>query len=142
MIIKWEIEDDGQFGPISRETVTRLHRRISALKRERDFKIGITNDPDRRAMEYDSREGGKYHDMVVLYQGGTFDRVRSLERMLVGKHLHREGSDNKQEGGSGPAGEKRTAYYLYIVRSRPHRRGPPMMYSASRASRHRRRGGR
>ena len=120
VIIRWEIEEDGQFGPISRETEERLDRRISALKRERDFKIGITNDPERRAGEYD-RDGGEYHDMVVLYRGGTFDRVRSLERTLVGKHLNREGSDNKQEGGSGPVGEKRTGYYLYIVRSRTRR---------------------
>ena len=117
MIVTWKAEM-GKPGPLGRKTVERQSRRVSQYKRDnRAFKIGITSDPDRRAMEYDSREVGRYREMVVLYQTGSADRVRDLEFMLVSKH---HDADNEQGGGGGPLGKK--PYYLYIVRSRPRRR--------------------
>ena len=125
MIVIWRVEK-GKSGPLtenSDEFLT-LHRRISQYKRgkrnfRRNFKIGITNDPERRANEYDSRDGGRYHQMVVLYQTGGRQRIRDMEAMLVRKHL--QGSDNEQGGGGGLVG-RRGPYYLYIVRSRLIRR--------------------
>lgn len=115
VIVEWRIEEDGKFGPISDETVARLHRRISALKRKSDFKIGFTNNPDKRASQYDS---SRYYQMVVLYETGSDERVRKLEAMLIGKH--REDSDNEIGGGGGPKGKGKR--YLYIVRSRPRKK--------------------
>jgi len=113
VIIAWE-EETGNPGPLSNEMAAKLNRRISQYKRGgRDFKIGITSNPDRRAMEYDSREGGKYDEMVVLYRTRSPSVVRDLESRLVSKH--QKDSDNEQGGGGGPLGNP--PYYLYIVRS-------------------------
>ena len=121
MIVEWRVEEDGTFGPIGRETVAKLRRRISQYKRgNRKFKIGITNNPVKRAARYDSDYPNRYHQMVVLYETGSHKRVGKLETMLICKY---QDSDNEIGGGGGRKGEKKTAYYLYIVRSRPRKRG-------------------
>ena len=118
VVVTWKAEM-GKPGQLGRETVARQSRRVSQYKRgNRAFKIGITSDPDRRAMEYDSRDGYRSREMVVLYQTGSADRVRYLESMLVSKH---QDADNEWGGGGGPLGKK--PHYLYIVRSLPRRRG-------------------
>ena len=104
----------GRFGILTPKMVETLHRRVSQYKRgDRNFKIGITNDPDRRAREYYYRDGNRYHEMVVLYQTRRLGQVRKLEAVLVRKH--RADSDNEQGGGGGSAGKP--PYYLYVVRS-------------------------
>lgn len=115
MIVTWKTEK-GKSGPLSDKTVARTSRRISQLKSNRDYKIGTTNNPDRRASEYVRHDGGKYDEMIVLYETGSISQIRELESILVRKH--REGSDNEQGGGGGPTG-KGKRYYLYIVRSSP-----------------------
>ena len=122
MLINRDKVAKGGFGKLTKNSdeFLVLHRRVSALKSKRNFKIGFTSDPDGRASLYETRDGGRYREMVVLYETGSHKRVRKLEAMLICKH--REDSDNERAGGGGPTGTGKR-YYLYIVRSRPRRRG-------------------
>lgn len=118
MIVTWKVEK-GKPGTLSDKTVARLNRRVSQLKRgNRNFKIGITSDPVGRSRLYESRDGDRYHEMVVLYQTGSSDRIRKLEAALISKHG--KDSDNEQGGGGGLLGNP--PYYLYVVRSRGYAR--------------------
>ena len=86
----------------------RLRRRIAAYVRDgKPFKIGITNDPKRRANQY----GNEYDEMIVLYPTGYSEFVRDLEHILIEDFW--EYCDNEVGGGGGPVAEP--PYYLYIV---------------------------
>lgn len=86
-------------------------KRLSAYTRTtnvRRFKIGISNNPDRRFQEaYE----GFYDEMVVLYETTSIDYVSELERILVAYNL--DYTDNEVAGGGGGIGEP--PYYLYVV---------------------------
>ena len=116
MLINRDDVAKGGFGKLTKSSdeFLVLHRRVSALKGKRNFKIGITSNPVKRAANYDSDHPDKYHQMVVLYETGSHDRVRKLETMLICKH--RKDSDNEIGGGGGSKGRGKR-YYLYIVRS-------------------------
>ncbi|MBC7930638.1 MAG: GIY-YIG nuclease family protein [Rubrivivax sp.] len=91
--------------------VSGVLRSISAYTRQdrvRGFKIGITNDPERRF-----RDGyaHAYHKMAVVYQSESLENVSELERLLV-EH-NRELADNIISGGGGNYGDP--PYYLYVA---------------------------
>lgn len=93
------------------DVVTRILRSISAYTRRdrtRGFKIGITNDPERRF-----REGyaHAYHKMAVVYQSMSIGNVKELERLLVDHNW--ELCDNIVSGGGGTVSEP--PYYLYVA---------------------------
>jgi hypothetical protein len=93
------------------EVVSGVLRSISAYTRRdrvRGFKIGITNDPERRF-----REGyaHAYHKMAVVYQSASIDNISELERLLI-EHNY-ELCDNIISGGGGNYGDP--PYYLYVV---------------------------
>ena len=86
-----------------------LRRSISQYRRgSSQFKIGITNSPRRRAIEY----GWEFDEMVVLYKTSSSDFARDTEAILVDEYW--EDCDNEIGGGGGPLGQ--APYYLYIVR--------------------------
>lgn len=91
--------------------VSSLRRRISAFTRQgkiAGFKIGITNDPERR---WRQAYNNVYDEMLVLYVSYLSTHVLELERELVS---HNQGfSDNLIAGGGGRTG--RGMYFLYIV---------------------------
>jgi len=87
-------------------------RRISAFTRlgsVRKFKIGITNNPERRWRESYARA---YDEMLVVYASSSIDCVSQLEFELVN---HNWGySDNLVAGGGGGIGSI-GPFYLYVV---------------------------
>lgn len=96
---------------------TNIHQRISAYTRTgrcAAFKIGITNNPDRRASLYRSN-GAVYHEMLVLYRTSSDSHVREMERFLC--DYYSGCSDNINAGGGGPSSEG--PYYLYVTIQRP-----------------------
>jgi hypothetical protein len=91
--------------------VSDVLRSISAYTREdrvRFFKIGITNDPDRRFQEAYPKH---YDKMFAVYQSTSIDSVSRLEDELV-EH-NRDLADNIVAGGGGSIGSP--PYYLYVV---------------------------
>jgi len=94
-----------------------LHQRVSAFTRPDrciSFKIGITNNPDKRASLYRG-SGTIYHEMVLLYRTSSDTHVRAMEVFLC--DYYKESSDNVNAGGGGPGGEG--PYYLYLTIQRP-----------------------
>lgn len=93
------------------EVVSDVLRSIGAYTREdrvRSFKIGITNDPQRRFQE----EYASYYDkMIVLYRSSSINSVSTLEDELV-EHSS-ELADNIIAGGGGNYGAP--PYFLYVV---------------------------
>ena len=89
-----------------------LTRQISQLVRAdrgwSRFKIGITNDPARRANQY----GDEYEEMIVIYETSSASNVDSAERYLIDYYYGV--ADGLRAGGGGPKGDP--PYYLYVVR--------------------------
>lgn len=93
------------------QILTPLLRKIGGYTRQdrtKRFKIGITNDPERR---FNQAYAGKYNEMIVLYQTDSIDYVSKLEAALIEHNW--DLTDNQVGGGGGGIGEP--PYYLYVV---------------------------
>jgi exopolysaccharide biosynthesis predicted pyruvyltransferase EpsI len=93
------------------EVVSDVLRSISAytrVDRVKGFKIGITNNPERR---FRDEYAHAYHKMAVVYQSSSISNVSLLERELI-EH-NQELADNIISGGGGNYGEP--PYYMYVV---------------------------
>lgn len=91
--------------------LSRLLRKLSAYTREdcvKNFKIGITNYPERRFSQAYARY---YDEMIVLYQTTSIDFVSQIEALLVEHNW--EITDNTIAGGGGNIGVP--PYFLYVV---------------------------
>ena len=106
-----EIYDETQGGWPSQVNST-MRRRISAYTAGNDFKIGITNNPDASAGQYDYTEPD-YDEMILIYETSSIINARELESELI-KHYGAR-CDNRIGGGDG-GGSGSERYYLYIVR--------------------------
>ena len=96
-----------------RDVLPSLRRGISQYRRNSLwFKIGITNDPYRRASGYRAQYGDLYDEMIVLYETSSDNFVRQMESVLIEDYW--EDCDNSVGGGGGGRGAP--PYYLYIVR--------------------------
>ena len=96
---------------------SRLKRRIGALtRRSSAFKIGITNWPERRKLQYERNHPRHYSEMVVLYETESHRNVSRLESQLIDNYRDRYELRNETGGGGGRRGEG--WYYLYVVRRR------------------------
>jgi hypothetical protein len=93
------------------DIVSDVLRSISAYTREdrvTAFKIGITNNPERRFKEaYDHY----YSKMAVVYRSTSINNVAQLEHELI-EH-NRELADNIISGGGGREG--RPPHFMYVV---------------------------
>ncbi|MBI3481107.1 MAG: GIY-YIG nuclease family protein [Nitrosomonadales bacterium] len=88
-----------------------LLQRISAYTRQnriRQFKIGITNHPDRR---YSQAYADEYDEMIVIYETSSINHVSTLEAALIEHNW--EFTDNQVGGGGGNIGDP--PYFLYVV---------------------------
>jgi hypothetical protein len=72
-------------------------------------KIGITNNPERRAQEH--RKTGKWKKMIVKYHTTSVDYINDIERIIIEHHW--DYIENKIAGGGGPNGIG--PYYLYFL---------------------------
>lgn len=93
------------------DVVSDVLRSISAytrVDRVSAFKIGITNDPERRFRE---EYAGWYSKMAVVYRSSSKENVRQLERELI-EH-NREIADNIISGGGGR--DSNPPYFMYVV---------------------------
>lgn len=94
-----------------KSVVSTVLRKISAHTREdrvRYFKIGITNNPERR---FQQEYAGSYDKMIVVYKSSSINSVSDLEDQLV-EH-NKELCDNIVAGGGGNYGDP--PYFLYVV---------------------------
>jgi len=95
-----------------KNVLSSVRRRVSAFTRSCNvcnFKIGITNNPERR---WRQAYAGWYDEMLVLYQSSSIYCVSELEYELVN---HNWGHcDNLIAGGGGGIGAT-PPYYLYVV---------------------------
>lgn len=94
------------------DVTTPLIKRVSAFTRNSkvtNFKIGITNDPDRRWRELHKFS---YDEMLVLYGSSSINNVSLLETWVI-EH-NRDHCDNIKAGGAGGIAEL-PPYYLYVV---------------------------
>jgi hypothetical protein len=94
------------------EILSAIRRRISSFTRTgsvRKFKIGITNNPERR---YQQAYANAYDEMLVLYESSSINFVSELEYELV-KH-NWDFTDNLVAGGGGGIGQT-PPYFLYLV---------------------------
>ncbi len=91
--------------------VSDVLRVISAYTREdrvRRFKIGITNNPERR---FKRKYAKRYDKMIVVYRSSSINSVSELECKLI-EH-NRELADNARDGGGGDYGDP--PYFMYVV---------------------------
>src|SRR5574341_861807 len=87
-------------------------RRVSAFTRfgrARKFKIGITNNPERRWRQCYQ---GTYDEMLVLYQSSSINCVSELEYELIAHNW--DYCDNFVAGGGGGIG-RIGPFFLYVV---------------------------
>ena len=95
-----------------------MNSRISALTRRwPNFKIGITNYPEKRWREaYE----GQYDEMIVVYETSSHRNAATLETWLIDYYKEHnslaEKLDNDRRGGGGRKGDG--WYYVYVVRRR------------------------
>ena len=93
-----------------------LHKKASQLTRNdyyTGYKIGITNNPERRAKDYELH-ATRYNEMLVIYETQSRNFAKTVERQIT-EYL--EGfCDNKIMGGGGNYGQP--PYYVYIAREK------------------------
>ena len=85
------------------------HRVSGYLRGAQHFKVGITNNPIRRAKQHD-KWGNEYDEMVVIYWTTSKKHIKELERSVIADY---PGSDNACGGGGGA---QSGPYYLYVNR--------------------------
>ncbi len=93
------------------QVLSTLLQRISAYTRHdrtRQFKIGITNHPERR---YSQAYADKYDEMIVIYETSSISHVSTLEAEIINHNW--ELTDNQVGGGGGNIGDP--PYFLYVV---------------------------
>ena len=93
------------------DVVSTVLRKISAYTRENKvsrFKVGITNNPERR---FNKGHKYNYDEMLVIYCSKSYNSVCDLERELID---HNQGlADNMIGGGGGRKGEP--PYFMYVA---------------------------
>lgn len=104
-----DLEYDYWRGPIN-QVVESLIRSVGQYTRHYDVKIGITNDPERRAREH-SRSGIRWRRMVVKYETSSVNYINRMERIIIDYHW--DYIKNKVGGGGGPNGNP--PFYLYVL---------------------------
>lgn len=91
-----------------------LLTRVSRLTRTdkvSSFKIGITNNPEKRICSYVTH-GSRYSEMIVLYKTTSLRYLRQVEKDLISYHANF--TSNIIGGGGGRYGAP--PYYVYLVR--------------------------
>jgi hypothetical protein len=93
-----------------------LHVKASRLTRHdyyNGYKVGITNNPERRKKEY-ILHATRYTEMLIIYKTNSRKYVKDVEKLIT-KYL--EGfCDNKIMGGGGNYGN--SPYFVYIAREK------------------------
>ena len=95
-----------------KDVLPSIRRRISSFTRHGtvlNFKIGITNNPERR---YQQAYVKTYDEMLVLYKSSSINCVSELEYELVNHNW--DFTDNLVAGGGGGIGQT-PPYFLYLV---------------------------
>ena len=94
---------------------SRMRRRVGAYaSRSVAFKIGITNDPEKRAGQY-KLHVSRLTEMIVLYETTSRENAAALERDLIDYRWEYDDKMAAEKGGGG--GRKGEGwYYLYIAR--------------------------
>jgi hypothetical protein len=94
------------------EVISTIRRRVSAFTRSGKvtrFKIGISNNPDRR---WNESYKYAYDEMLVVYSSSSINNVSAVEIELVNHNW--ECCDNMIAGGGGSIARS-GPYYLYVV---------------------------
>lgn len=97
---------------LPKKVLPTVRRRVNAFTRSNtvfNFKIGITNNPERRWRE---DHKNVYDEMLVVYQSSSINCVSEFERELVNHNW--QCCDNQIAGGGGGIG-RMGPFYLYVV---------------------------
>ena len=104
------VEYDYWTGHIS-EVETPLKRSVAAyLRHGYKVKIGITNNPEKRATKHSNKINWKR--MVVKYKTSSIVNMNNMERILIDHHWY--DIENEIGGGGGPNGMN-GPYFLYVL---------------------------
>ncbi|MEM6721804.1 MAG: GIY-YIG nuclease family protein [Bacteroidota bacterium] len=88
-----------------------LNRSIAQyIRHHKKVKIGITNDPVRRARQH-TKTRHNWDYMKVKYKTSSVNYVNQLERLLIDNYM--DYLTNEIRGGGGPKGEG--YQYLYVL---------------------------
>jgi T5orf172 domain len=105
------VENEARFGWPSRQST--LRQRVSGYTRDgraKRFKVGITNNPPKRAGEHNAKKH-PYRRMVILYGTRSQKNVQGLETWLI--EIYRNRGDNVRSGGAGRYGKGWK--YVYVL---------------------------
>lgn len=101
--------------------ISALKRKITQLKKYRTrFKIGETNNPEKRFSKY-LRGTNLYKEMYVVYKTTSVKNVARIEEELIDFYKDNNANDNEKPGSAGPAGDS-SYHYVYVVVGRRKRR--------------------
>ena len=105
-----DIEYDYWTGSINEVTESLIRSVGQYTRHYKGVKIGITNNPERRAGEH-SRSGKRWKKMVIKYKTTSINFINRIEQILIDYHW--DYIKNEIGGGGGPNGEG--PYYLYVL---------------------------
>lgn len=105
-----DVEYDYWTGSINEVTESLIRSVGQYTRYYNKVKIGITNNPERRAREH-QKSSLRWQKMVVKYKTSSVNFINRLEKILIDYHW--DYIKNEIGGGGGPDGKG--PYYLYVL---------------------------
>ena len=99
-----------------RQVTKNLRDEIYNCTKRQSFKIGITNNPKRRAKEYRNSD---YRLMHILYKTNSIGHARELEKILIKQFRDKWNKRLENSIGGGGGRTSDGMYYLYVVVTQP-----------------------
>lgn len=110
MSVRWN-PWTGRYATVRPQLIRALGQYARAGKQ---FKVGVTVDPERRWREHAPDE---WSEMVVMYQTSSANYVRQAEKDLIDRGWREKFADNSWNAAPGGEGVRRgrSMYYVYVL---------------------------